>query len=178
MFPPIALFFLTPIPNLQGAWLASLAGSQDPERRSKEASGLLASEAQPSETWAGWATPPYSWEDVLPSPAAPSAPELCTAAGRAVSPGLGQCEKEPVSAGVRMRGGAGAACRSLWACVKVHKTVFPDIFLKTHSEGGGEALRERSSLCFLWNENSSSCPQKKKAHLPLLQCAGQRYGDD
>lgn len=82
-----------------------------------------------------------------------------------------------VSTGVHMREG-GADCRSLWACVRAHKTVFPDISLKTHSDEGGEALRERGFLCFLWNENSSFCPQMKKAHLPLSQCAGQKYRDD
>lgn len=66
-------FLLNPSLNFQGPWLASLAGSHGPERWGKEASGLLAVEAQ---IWAGWAFPSYSsledfsslpWPSLLPA---------------------------------------------------------------------------------------------------------------
>lgn len=102
VFSLVALFPLTPTPNLQGPWLASLAGSRGPKRWGKEASGLLSFEAQPPESWAGWATPPYSPQGRLAAPPglAPSGPALCKATGPSVSPGLSMWGKECVSVGV------------------------------------------------------------------------------
>lgn len=63
---------------------------------------------------------------------------------------------------VRAKEGAGCEPAGVGADKRVHRATFrfPQNPVK------GRLLEERSSLCFLWSENSSFYPQMEEAHPP------------
>lgn len=65
-----------------------------------------------------------------------------------------------MSVSVRVSEGAGCGLQESLGLCEGAQDCPPDTFLKTHSEGTREALRDRSDLYFLWNEIPPS------AHLP------------